>query len=588
MRKISVSVDKLGRVTADSELLGYSGEHNAVVLAVDFSSGQNEGFMSAEYCRVVIEGLYSDEIYVTDGGFEYTVPGECMLPPKVHCQIVGYKTDNGEPMAIVKTEVFGFEVERSEIPIEAVGGDAGVFERTLEKCSALTKTAVASADSAKASCEEAGASAQTATEAMRSSVNSAAVAEKSAETAVSAAEALTGIAVNRENLANALKGVASGKAVAIKDVSPLPHNVTVKASGEAGGQETLTKTVDITEAMQTVLLDTPASSVRVVVSGGAYCVGGLVPTVSSDDLTVSDVREQLALWPTWSYGEAPGVYDVVYTVSGSTLSWSGTKYYTSDSSENEAVSGSVELSTTGQKITGFCQIYDLSEDNPYAEYPEWDELNMTVEVYEDLSDSAVKVCGKNLYKPTSIAYSGGDKLEECSVQADGSIIVKGSIASGFSYKFVNLPVLPIGTYTFKGTNADKFVYYVFTLQDGVQVGWYQGTFTLNEGDAIQYIQIRNKSGITEFDDVINVQIEVGSVATDYEPYREPVTYAMSGGEVTVPSQYPSMTFIPETEGVELLVEYNRDINKAFQELQQVIAQLQTLAVATIPLNEEEL
>ena len=36
MRKISVSVDSVGRVTADSELLGYSGEHTAVVFAVDF------------------------------------------------------------------------------------------------------------------------------------------------------------------------------------------------------------------------------------------------------------------------------------------------------------------------------------------------------------------------------------------------------------------------------------------------------------------------------------------------------------------------------------------------------------------------
>ena len=68
-----------------------------------------------------------------------------------------------------------------------------------------------------------------------------------------------------------------------------------------------------------------------------------------------------------------------------------------------------------------------------------------------------------------------------------------------------------------------------------------------------------------------------------------MTYALgSDGEATVPSQYPSMTFIPDTEGVELSVEYNRDINKAFAELQAVIAQLQTLAVATVPLNEEEI
>ena len=582
MRKISVSVDKLGRVTADSELLGYSGEHNAVVLAVDFSSGQNEGFMSAEYCRVVIEGLYSDEIYVTDGGFEYTVPGECMLPPKVNCQIVGYKTDNGEPTVIVKTEVFGFSVERSEIPIEAVGGDAGVFERTLEKCSALTKTAVASADSAKASCEEAGASAQTAAEAMQSALNSATVAEKSAEAAASAAEALTGIAVNRENLANALKGAASGKAVAIRDVSPLPHNVTVKASGgDAEGGEVLTKTETLSTKDAAVLLDTPASSVRVVVSGGAYCVGGLVPTVSGDDLTVSGVREQLALWPTWSYGEAPGVYDVVYTVSGSTLSWSGVKYYVDDSSMNEAVSGSIELSTTGQKVTGFCQIYGLDEDNPYAEHPEWDELNMTVEVYEGLSDTAVKVCGKNLlpniFKGINKVHQGVTFVEN----GDGTVTANGtSIDSGASYVFAdpNL-LLKAGVYTLSGVKGGGSATWRIRMMidnknnsTGLPVidAYGSNTFEFYQDTVITRVLLTVTYNATADNVVFKPQIEVGSVATDYEPYREPVTYAVSGDEVTVPSQYPSMTFIPDTEGVTLSVEYNRDINKAFAELQAAV------------------
>ena len=50
-----------------------------------------------------------------------------------------------------------------------------------------------------------------------------------------------------------------------------------------------------------------------------------------------------------------------------------------------------------------------------------------------------------------------------------------------------------------------------------------------------------------------------------------MTYALgSDGEATVPSQYPSMIFIPDTEGVELSVEYNRDINKAFAELQAAL------------------
>ena len=577
MRKISVSVDSVGRVTADSELLGYSGEHNAVVLAVDFSSGRNEGFMSAEYCRVVIEGLYSDEIYVTDGGFEYTVPGECMLPPKVNCQIVGYKTDNGEPTVIVKTEVFGFSVERSEIPIEAVGGDAGVFERTLEKCSALTKTAVASADSAKASCEEASASAQTATEAMRSSVNSAAVAKKSAETAVSAAEVLSATAINMKDVSNALKGSASGKVVAIKDVSPLPHDVTVKVSGgDTEGGEVLTKTETLSTKDAAVLLDNPASSVRVVVSGGAYCVGGLVPTVSSDDLTVSGVREQLALWPTWSYGEAPGVYDLEYTISGDTLSWSGVKYYASDSSMNEAVSGSVELSTTGQMITGFCQVYDLSEDNPYAESPEYDQLDMTVEVYEGTSSVQLTVLGKNL-----IPYPYAEYFERRGItftpNADGTVTVNGQNdgtgTARLTFTHTNWD-LPLGKYMMHSGHNVCIASAQILRANGSYNYTSNNSFTLNEGDKItgMWVQVLAADSDVVFDNVIvKPQLECGTVATEFESYREPVTYTpKSDGEISIASVYPSMTFIPDTEGVALSVEYNRDINKAFAELQAAL------------------
>ena len=95
------------------------------------------------------------------------------------------------------------------------------------------------------------------------------------------------------------------------------------------------------------------------------------------------------------------------------------------------------------------------------------------------------------------------------------------------------------------------------------VEFYQDTVITNVLLTVTY-------NVTADNVVYKPQIEVGSVATDYEPYREPVTYAVSGGEVTVPSQYPSMTFIPETEGVTLSVEYNRDINKAFAELQAAI------------------
>ena len=45
------------------------------------------------------------------------------------------------------------------------------------------------------------------------------------------------------------------------------------------------------------------------------------------------------------------------------------------------------------------------------------------------------------------------------------------------------------------------------------------------------------------------------------------------GEANVKSIYPSMTFLTDTDGVLIDVEYNRDINKAFAELQAAIINL---------------
>ena len=61
-----------------------------------------------------------------------------------------------------------------------------------------------------------------------------------------------------------------------------------------------------------------------------------------------------------------------------------------------------------------------------------------------------------------------------------------------------------------------------------------------------------------------------TVASGHEPYIQPTTHTVTTDGTAFDSVYPSMTFIPEKDGVELSVEYNRDINKAFAELQAAL------------------
>ena len=85
----------------------------------------------------------------------------------------------------------------------------------------------------------------------------------------------------------------------------------------------------------------------------------------------------------------------------------------------------------------------------------------------------------------------------------------------------------------------------------------------------------------------NVQIEEGTTATDYSPYVEDISavkVTVSDGDAVskqydvnedgtvddVTSIYPNMTLSTDTAGAVIDCAYNRDINKAFAELQSIV------------------
>lgn len=364
--------------------------------------------------------------------------------------------------------------------------------------------------------------------------------------------------------------------------------IHIKVVKAVGGEETLTKTVEVTEKMQTVPLDNPASSVRVVVEGGCNCVGGLVPMVDGDDLTASEVREQVVLWPPWSYGEANGSYDLEYTISGNTLSWSGTKYNVVGDviEQSKDISGFVELSTVGQKIIGFCQVYGLDEDNPYFKHDERDKLNMTVKVYESASQVNVKVCGKNIL-PKYVSESGvAHAGVTFTTDENGIVTLNGTceLESGLKdFVLARDWQLPAGDYYLSGCpdGGAVYKYYLFaTIKSKGGKEYYQWDtgngvgISIGTGDIIKLLSVRigyKLNGVTVTNMKFRPMLTCGTSASEFEPRIETTKYTVDvNKETLVPSRYPSMTFIPDNEDVTLSVEYNRDINKAFAELQAAI------------------
>jgi hypothetical protein len=61
----------------------------------------------------------------------------------------------------------------------------------------------------------------------------------------------------------------------------------------------------------------------------------------------------------------------------------------------------------------------------------------------------------------------------------------------------------------------------------------------------------------------DMQIEAGTIQTEYEPYQEPITYPVNedGTVEGVTSIYPTTTLLSDTAGVLIEAEYNADTKK---------------------------
>lgn len=199
--------------------------------------------------------------------------------------------------------------------------------------------------------------------------------------------------------------------------------------------------------------------------------------------------------------------------------------------------------------------------------------------------SAVKVkkLGKNLipfpYYYTSTQTFSGIKF---TINADGSVTLNGTWTGGNSsyandFHLVRNFSLRPGKYCLSsGINSgNTYTYRLFgniTRADGtaayVSATTEPKQFEIYEGDKI-HISIRIDYQIGTVSNLtFHPQLEIGAVATEYEPYIAPIEYPVNedGSVDDVISVYPSTTLMTDTAGAVIDVEYNRDINKAFAEL----------------------
>lgn len=209
------------------------------------------------------------------------------------------------------------------------------------------------------------------------------------------------------------------------------------------------------------------------------------------------------------------------------------------------------------------------------------DVTLTSDAMIDFSAVSVKKYGKNLipypYTETTKTVNGVTFTDN----GDGGITVNGTATANAIY-FVRTNTnftVEKGIYTLSGcpTGGNKSSYSL-----GIDVyndkTWLKNFFDYGEGVFVDLtssvftglpVYIRVVTGTTVNNLVFKPMLELGNAATDYEPYKAPVTYTPdSDGKVSgVTLGSDTATLTTDTSGVAINAKYKKDITKAFEELE---------------------
>ncbi len=233
------------------------------------------------------------------------------------------------------------------------------------------------------------------------------------------------------------------------------------------------------------------------------------------------------------------------------------------------------LSLKAEKSGEALRISDACEPEQTAD------VTLTSNAVTDFSAVSVKKYGKNLIPYPYMEMTKTVNGITFTDNGDGSITVNGTATANAIY-FVRTNsnfTVEKGIYTLSGcpTGGNKSSYSL-----GIDVyndkTWLKNFFDYGEGVFVDLtssvftglpVYIRVVTGTTVNNLVFKPQLELGNAATDYEPYKAPVTYTPdSDGKVSgVTLGSDTATLTTDTDGVIINAKYKKDITKAFEELE---------------------
>ena len=359
----------------------------------------------------------------------------------------------------------------------------------------------------------------------------------------------------KNEVANALKGSASGKAVALKDVSPLEHILGVR--------------VESKNKIPYPYYDTAKTENGVTFTDNG---DGSITIDGTSTATVNYMFTNInkLFLPAGTYSMSNGNPEAKgYMLIGLQNSeWTDQK------------TGNISFDKTIYGTLGYC-IYQIPKGNTFDNVTIYPQLEYGTKAtpwrpyVADTSGVKLLVQGANLLSLDKII-----DLSNCSIE-NGVVTQTEADASPIPY-LKAVATLDSGEYELMGkseavTASGKVSFQITCAQEINKLAFgFNGSVmdTMVRFDNLSlpagtYIASCNVINATQ-GSISWKDMQIALIDTDYEPYKEPIEYAQ--GE-DIKSIAPCTTIMTDTAGTVLTVEYNIDLNEAFAKLYQAIISL---------------
>lgn len=374
------------------------------------------------------------------------------------------------------------------------------------------------------------------------------------KTAKEETEAARDIAVDesdyiKNSYANAIKGGAKGEIIRVDDVSPIEHDVKCKVHGK-----NLVNPVDFT-------------------IGKSISGGGAGEIITILDNAIMAVIKRIDVEPntTYTFSLDNSIYwlDRICEMDENDLCTFNHGFYSSEINNHSTYSWTTQSDTKYIVV----RVRNTTGETPTLESIQTASIQIekgvatAYEPYIDPTTVTVTRCGKNLFDISkavngdvlvsnkngtyTLTKNGGNRLSNVvafHIPANTSFVWSFDIVE--STTVITLQQrLPVCIFYADGTERTT------ALEKGRNNMFEQDII------GIQLFQRAEESDGT-YTTFKNFQVELGSEATDYEPYTGATYTPASDGTVDVTSLSPTMTIFTDTPGVTVEAEYNRDTTKA--------------------------